>query len=156
MSLIVAKPRVRKLFATAGAIAAVAVMTLSAAITTWLARGQTTEGLANLTGQLIAQGATRRNAYETILERLYPMAASYDIRVDREMTTLRGRTHVDNLDPYYALFTEAWLYAVPSTFGFSAASALLICCGVRAAAALMTNAKKPTSVAMATALMLIC
>jgi len=55
-----------------------------------------------------------------------------------------------------ALFTEAWLYAVPSTFGFSAASALLICCGVRAAAALMTNAKKPTSVAMATALMLIC
>ena len=51
MSLIVAKPRVRKLFATAGAIAAVAVMTLSAAITTWLARGQTTEGLANLTGR---------------------------------------------------------------------------------------------------------
>ena len=41
MSLIVAKPRVRKLFAAAGAIAAVAVMTLSAVITTWLARGQT-------------------------------------------------------------------------------------------------------------------
>jgi hypothetical protein len=51
MSLIVAKPRVRKLFATTGAIAAVVVMTLSAAITTWLARGQTTEGLANLTGR---------------------------------------------------------------------------------------------------------
>ena len=46
MSLIVAKPRVRKLFAIAGAIAAVAVMTLSAVITTWLARGQSTEGLS--------------------------------------------------------------------------------------------------------------
>ena len=46
LSLIAAKPRVRKLFATAGAIAAVAVMTFSAVITTWLARGQTTESLS--------------------------------------------------------------------------------------------------------------
>ena len=52
-----------------------------------------------------------------------------------------------------ALFTVARLYAVPSTFGFSAASALLICCGVSAATALMANAKKPASVAIATALM---
>jgi hypothetical protein len=51
MSLIVAKPRVRKLFAAVGAIAAVAVLTLSAFITTWLTRGQTTEGLDNLTGR---------------------------------------------------------------------------------------------------------
>jgi len=51
LSLIVAKPRVRKLFAAAGAIGAVAVMTFSAAITTWLARGQSTQGLDNLTGR---------------------------------------------------------------------------------------------------------
>ncbi len=44
LSLIVAMPRVRKLFATAGAIGAVAVVTFSAAITTWLARGQTSQG----------------------------------------------------------------------------------------------------------------
>jgi hypothetical protein len=43
------------------------------------------------------------------------------------------------------------LYEVPSTFGFSAASALLICCGVSAATALVTNAKKPTDVAIAIA-----
>ena len=51
LSLVVAKPRVRKLFATAGAIATVAILAFSAAITTWLARGQTTQGLDNLTGR---------------------------------------------------------------------------------------------------------
>ena len=51
LSLIVAKPRVRKFFAAAGAIGAVGVMTFSAAITTWLARGQTAQGLDNLTGR---------------------------------------------------------------------------------------------------------
>ena len=40
LSLIVAKARVRKLFAAAGVIAAIAVMTLSSVITAWLARGQ--------------------------------------------------------------------------------------------------------------------
>jgi len=51
LSLVVAKPRVRKLFAAAGAAAAVAVITFSAAVTTWLARGQSTQGLDNLTGR---------------------------------------------------------------------------------------------------------
>jgi hypothetical protein len=47
----VAKARVRKLFATAGAVAAVAIMTLSGVITTWLARGEGTQQLTNLTGR---------------------------------------------------------------------------------------------------------
>ena len=51
LSLIVAKARVRKLFATAGAVAGVAVMTLSGVITTWLARGEGTGELTNLTGR---------------------------------------------------------------------------------------------------------
>jgi hypothetical protein len=51
LSLLVAKSRVRKLFATAGALAVVAVTTFPAAITTWLARGQSTTGLDNLTGR---------------------------------------------------------------------------------------------------------
>ena len=51
LSLVVAKPRVRKLFAAAGAVAAVGVLAFSAAITTWLARGQSTQGLDNLTGR---------------------------------------------------------------------------------------------------------
>jgi hypothetical protein len=51
MSLIVVRPRVRRLFATAGAIAAVAIMTLSSFIATWLARGEGTKELTDLTGR---------------------------------------------------------------------------------------------------------
>jgi hypothetical protein len=51
MSLIVAKPRVRKLFATLGAVTGVSALTLSAYITTWLERGQSSAGLENLTGR---------------------------------------------------------------------------------------------------------
>lgn len=50
-SLIVVKARVRRLFAISGAIAAVAVFTLSAFITAWLERGQSAQGLSNLTGR---------------------------------------------------------------------------------------------------------
>jgi O-Antigen ligase len=69
MSLIVAKPRVRKLFASAGAVGAVAVMTLSSVITTWLARGQSTAGLENLTGRTDVWGpllASPRTKFEMI------------------------------------------------------------------------------------------
>jgi O-antigen ligase len=69
MSLIVAKARVRKLFATAGAVAAVAVMTLSAFIATWLARGQSAQGLANLTGRTKVWGpllAAPRDKFQEI------------------------------------------------------------------------------------------
>ncbi len=51
LSLVVAKRRVRRLFAAAGAVAAVGVLAFSAAITTWLARGQSSQGLDNLTGR---------------------------------------------------------------------------------------------------------
>ncbi|HEX5760509.1 MAG TPA: pitrilysin family protein [Thermoanaerobaculia bacterium] len=66
------------------------------------------EGLAYLTGQMLAEGSTTANSYEEILRKLYPLAAGYGVRVDREMTTVSGRTHRDNLEPYVALFTDAY------------------------------------------------
>jgi len=51
LSLLVARARVRRLFAIAGAVTAVAVMTLSTVLTTWLARGEGTQELTNLTGR---------------------------------------------------------------------------------------------------------
>ena len=69
MSLIVAKPRVRKLFAAGGAIVAVAALTLSAFITTWLERGQSSQGLANLTGRTKVWGpllAAPRDKFQEI------------------------------------------------------------------------------------------
>ncbi len=67
------------------------------------------EGLAWLTGELLAQGGTESRTYEQILEALYPMAASYGVRVDKQMTTFSGRVHRDKAGEYLDLFTEAFL-----------------------------------------------
>ncbi len=67
------------------------------------------EGLAFLTGRLLAEGSTTVNSYEQILEKLYPLASSYEIRVDKEMTTLTGRTHGDNLETFFGLLSDAYL-----------------------------------------------
>jgi hypothetical protein len=53
MSLIMAKARVRKLFVTAGVIAAIVIMTLSSFIAAWLARGQGGHTLTDLTGRTV-------------------------------------------------------------------------------------------------------
>ena len=67
------------------------------------------EGLAFLTAQMLADASTENNPYEDILEKLYPIASNYRIRVDREMTTLTGRTHRDNIEVFSSLFTDAYL-----------------------------------------------
>jgi O-antigen ligase len=51
LSLITIKARVRKFLAGAGIIAAIVIMTLSSFIGTWLARGEDTTQLHNLTGR---------------------------------------------------------------------------------------------------------
>ncbi len=67
------------------------------------------EGLARLTATLLAEGSTTEHSYEEILDLLYPMASSYDVRVDKELTTFSGRTHSDNLEPFFGLLTDAYL-----------------------------------------------
>jgi len=51
MSLLVAKARVRKLLASAGALAAITSLTLSGLITKWLERGEGAQQLTSLTGR---------------------------------------------------------------------------------------------------------
>lgn len=67
------------------------------------------EGLAALTANLLAEGSTRRDSYEQILAKLYPMAARYQYSVDKEMTAFTGRVHRDNLEAYYAMFKNVVL-----------------------------------------------
>ena len=67
------------------------------------------EGLAALTGALISDGSTTENSYEQILEKHYPLASGYGVRVDKEMTTLSGRTHRDNLETFFTLLQDAYL-----------------------------------------------
>ncbi len=68
------------------------------------------EGLAFLTGQMLADAATEARSLDQILEALYPLAAAYTMRVDRERSTFTGRVHKDNLDAYLELFTDALLH----------------------------------------------
>ncbi len=67
------------------------------------------EGLAFLTGEMLADAATEKRSLDQILEALYPLASSYSVRVDRERTTLTGRTHRDNVAAYFELFSDAFL-----------------------------------------------
>jgi hypothetical protein len=69
LSLIVAKARVRKLFAVAGAVTAIAIMTLSSFITAWLARGEGAQQLSDLTGRTLVWGpllAFPRDAFQEV------------------------------------------------------------------------------------------
>lgn len=67
------------------------------------------EGLAALTAGVIAEGATQANSYEQVLRKLYPLASRYNVQVDKEMTILSGRTHVDNIEAFFPLLTDAYL-----------------------------------------------
>ena len=67
------------------------------------------EGLAAVAASMLTDAATQRNSYEEILDRLYPLAASYSAAVTTEMTVIYGRTHKDNLTDYYPLLMDAIL-----------------------------------------------
>jgi zinc protease len=67
------------------------------------------EGLAFLTGEMLADAATEKRSLDEILEALYPLASAYDVRVDRERTTLTGRTHRDNVGAFFELYSDAFL-----------------------------------------------
>ena len=70
------------------------------------------EGLADATGRIISDGATKNNSYDAILEKLYPLAAGYNVSTTMEMTVYAGRVHKDNLKDYYPLFMDGILRPV--------------------------------------------
>ena len=65
------------------------------------------EGLATLTAAMLTEGGTLTNSYEDVVKKLYPMAAGYSSSVDREMTTIRGRTHHETADQFQALLADS-------------------------------------------------
>jgi zinc protease len=65
------------------------------------------EGLAAITAAMIAEGATRTNTYEQILDKLLPLAAHYSESTSATMTVIAGRVHKDNLDRFYPLLIQA-------------------------------------------------
>jgi len=67
------------------------------------------EGLAAFTAAMLSEAATRKNSYEQVLDRLFPLASAYSSSVSAEMTVISGRTHKDNLAEFYPLFLDAVL-----------------------------------------------
>jgi zinc protease len=67
------------------------------------------EGLASITASMLTDASTQNNSYAEIINKLYPLAASYNASSSVEMTVIYGRTHKDNLKEYYSLFTDAIL-----------------------------------------------
>lgn len=65
------------------------------------------EGLAMLTARLLAEGSTQKYSYEEILDKLFPIASSYSVKVDKEMTVFYGRTHIDNISAFVPLLIDA-------------------------------------------------
>lgn len=60
-------------------------------------------GLAALTASMLAEGGTKDMTYKQVQDAMFPMAASVESQVDKEMTAFIGETHVDNLTAYYKL-----------------------------------------------------
>ena len=69
------------------------------------------EGLAALTAAMIEEGGTAERSYEEILETLFPLAASYFVSVDKEMTVLTGVAHRETVDRFYPVLLDAVLNA---------------------------------------------
>jgi len=67
------------------------------------------EGLAAITASMLTDASTQKNSYEEVLDKLFPLAASYSASTSVEMTIIYGRTHKDNVKVYYPLFTDAIL-----------------------------------------------
>jgi len=66
-------------------------------------------GLAYLTARMLVDGGTKDKTYRQITDELFPLAASLNAQVDKEMSTFYGATHVDNLDAYYGLLRDMLL-----------------------------------------------
>jgi zinc protease len=61
------------------------------------------EGLACLAASMIADAGSTAMTIDQIKQALFPMAASFDAQVDREMTTFTARVHRDNWDRFAAI-----------------------------------------------------
>ncbi len=67
------------------------------------------EGLAALTGLMVAEAGTQRRDYSELVDLLYPLAATIDVATDREVTVITGEIHREKLDEYATLLREVVL-----------------------------------------------
>lgn len=68
------------------------------------------EGLADLTAEIMAGGATQSRTYPQIIDALYPIAGDISVEVGKEMTTFLGTIHRDNVAKYADLLEDVVLH----------------------------------------------
>jgi zinc protease len=66
-------------------------------------------GLAALTAEMVAEGGTAARPRRAIQNALYPLAADFTARVDKEMTAFAGSAPRERFNDYYAIVRELWL-----------------------------------------------
>ena len=67
------------------------------------------EGLTALTAALMVKGGTLALTAASLLERLFPMAAYLDVRVEKEMTTFVARVHRDHWPRFEPILVDVLL-----------------------------------------------
>ncbi len=65
------------------------------------------KGLAHVTARMLAAGGTQSRSYEEIVATLFPIAASIESQTDKQMTTLHGTVHRDNLEAFWTILRDA-------------------------------------------------
>jgi len=66
-------------------------------------------GVAALTAAMLTEGGSQKRSISEIKQAMYPMAASFNAQVDKEMTSLTGRVHKDKWPEYSQLVLESLL-----------------------------------------------
>ncbi len=66
-------------------------------------------GLTEMAAAMVTEAGTAKHTYEQITEMLYPIASSVTAYVDKEVTTLVGTTHIENVDRFSDLLLEMLL-----------------------------------------------
>jgi len=67
------------------------------------------DGLCRMTWDLLAHGGTRTSSAAEISSRLYPLAASISVTVDKEASAIAADISRENLEAFYAIFKEKLL-----------------------------------------------
>jgi zinc protease len=67
------------------------------------------EGLTRLTATTMTEGGTTVRSFAELVEKLYPMAASIDVHVDRDETVFYADVAADSVEAFYPLLKEVIL-----------------------------------------------
>jgi zinc protease len=67
------------------------------------------EGVAALTAAMLSEGGSAQMSYDEIVKAFFPMAASVNAQVDKEMVVFQGTAHIETLDKYYAILRQMLL-----------------------------------------------